>query len=315
MNEHRKKFEKNNLKIKKIKVLIIIFILILCLILAISVLARYVSNSLNDFFLESKEFYFYSDKLKSVGATYQIDNWSGVDDYNIIINMNSMKNNLKKSSYDIGYEISYTATENVICQLSKNEGIISSSTNLDSFNLIITPNAKFENGDSATINIVAKSKGNYEKELKASFKLIVGQEKVTYQIEDDENKQYLELNITNTQSYYLVREEFANYSVGDRLNITDYLNLSEENKAKCYSAEITLSFNPSEVILDTTDKNYLNAKNVEYINFNGYNYINKIVLEVDAVSSENIRFYKVDKTKDYTYPIINEDSIVKVEIK
>ena len=30
---------------------------------------------------------------------------------------------------------------------------------------------------------------------------------------------------------------------------------------------------------------------------------------------ENVRFYKTDKSKDYTYPIVNEDSIIEVNIK
>ncbi len=315
MGKHRQKYEKQSLRIKSLRAILIIFLIVVCFVSIITVLARYISNSLNDFFLESKEFYFYSDKLTSNGANYQIDNWSGVEDYNIIINMNSMKNNLKKSSYDISYEVSYTASDNIICQISKTEGIISAQTNTDSFNLKITPNAIFENGDSVTVEITAKSTSEYEKELKATFKLIVGQENVTYQIDDEKNDTYLELSITNTQSYYLVREAFDGYAVGNRIDINDYLNLSEENKNKCYSAEITLTFDPEEVVIDTTDKNYLNAKNIGYTALNGYTYINKIVLEVDALSSENVRFYKTDKTKDYTYPIINSESIINVSIR
>ena len=315
MGKHRKKFEERNLTIKRLKAISIIFLIILCLVSIITVLARYVSNSLNNAFLESKEFYFYSDKLTLDGAKYQIDNWSGVEDYNITINMTSMKNNLKKASYDIGYDISYKASDNVICQLSKTEGIISANTNSDYFNLKITPNGKFSNGDNITVEIVAKSTTEYKKELKATFKLVVGQENVTYQIEDEENSPYFELNITNTQSYYLVNEAFDNYSVGDRININDYLNLSDVNKNKCYSAEITLSFDPNKVVIDTTDPNYLKAKSVNYTTINGYRYVNKIVIQVDALSSENVRFYKKDKTQDYTYPIVNSNSIITVNIK
>ena len=64
-----------------------------------------------------------------------------------------------------------------------------------------------------------------------------------------------------------------------------------------------------------TDKNYLNAFNISSTNVNGYTYINTITLKVDALSSENVRFYKTDKSKDYTYPIVNEDSIIEVNIK
>lgn len=314
MGKLKQKYEKQKIGLKNLKIIFIIFIIIAILISIISVLAQYVKNNISNFFFESKEFYFYSDKLTIDGAIYQIDNWSGVDDYNITINMNSMKNNLKKTNYDIGYKVTYSASEKVICQLSKTEGIISSLTNTDSFNLNITPNAIFKNGDSVTVEIIAISTGEYEKELKATFKLVVGQENVTYEIEDKINSPYLELNITNTQSYYLVRESFGGHNIGERISINDYLELSEEDKNKCYSAEITITFDPNEILIDSTDKNYLRAKNLGYINLNGFNYVNKIIIEIEALSSENIRFYKKDKTKDYTYPIININPIVNVDI-
>ena len=306
MEKHRRKYEKQNLRRKNFKIFFIVFVILVCLLSILTVLARYVTNSIKDYFLESREFYFYSDKLTSDGAYYQIDNWSGVEDYSIIINMNSMANNLKRADYDIGYTVTYQTSNNVICQISKTEGIISSQTNTDSFNLKITPNTRFEDGDSATIEIVATSTTDYEKELRATFRLVVGQEKVTYQIEDERNNPYLELNITNTQSYYWVREAFDNYTIGDRINIQDYLNLSDTNKEKCYSAKLTLTFEPQEIVIDSTDKNYLNAKNIEYTTVSGYEYVKEIEIEIEAMSSENIRFYKKDKTKDYTYPIINE---------
>ena len=314
MVKHKQKYIKQNRKIISIKAIIIIFAIIAILSVIITVFARYVSNSLNNFFLESREFYFYSDKLTSDGAEYQINNWSGVEDYNITINLNSIKNNLKKTNYDIGYKVSYTATDNVICQLSKNEGIISAQNNSDYFNLSITPNTRLENGDTVTINIVAESTAEYKKELSATFTLVVGQENVTYQIEDETDNTYLELNITNTQSYYLVREEFDNYNIGDRIDISEYINLSDENKNKCYSAEVTLLFDPNEIVIDNTDKNYLNATEEDYITLDGYTFLDTITVEVDALSSKNIRFYKKDKTKDYTYPVINEDSVITVNI-
>ena len=314
MVKHKQKYIKQNRKIISIKAIIIIFAIIAILSVIITVFARYVSNSLNNFFLESREFYFYSDKLTSDGAEYQINNWSGVEDYNITINLNSIKNNLKKTNYDIGYKVSYTATDNVICQLSKNEGIISAQNNSDYFNLSITPNTRLENGDTVTINIVAESTAEYKKELSATFTLVVGQENVTYQIEDETDNTYLELNITNTQSYYLVREEFDNYNIGDRRDISEYINLSDENKNKCYSAEVTLLFDPNEIVIDNTDKNYLNATEEDYITLDGYTFLDTITVEVDALSSKNIRFYKKDKTKDYTYPVINEDSVITVNI-
>ena len=297
----KKKKGQKKLKNSKKILLIVIILLIIIGISIMVVFGRYITSTINDFYLRSKEFYFYSDKLKTEDANYQLENWSGVDDYTITVNMNSMENNLKGSTYDIPYKISYTCSDNINCQLSKEDGIIYSSSNTDYFNLILKPNNQLNNGDEVWVEIEAQSVGQYKKTLKGRFTLIVGKEDLTYKIEDELNSPYLELSLTNALSYYIVREGFDSYQVGDRINIDTYLSLSEENKKKCYSAIATLKFDPNDVVLDMTDINYSNATDVKYTDINGYNYVNEITVELLAVSSINIRFYKNDKTKDYTY--------------
>ena len=93
------------------------------------------------------------------------------------------------------------------------------------------------------------------------------------------------------------------------------MNLSNENKEKCYSALITLEFDPKEILLDMTNTNYLNAINTTTTNIDGSNYINSMTFKVEPISSAVVRFYKVDVNKDYTYPIINSKSIIKVTTK
>lgn len=301
-------------KIRKQQVIIFIFI-ILCFITLTVTFGRYVSNTINNFFLRSKEFYFYSDKLKDNTAVYQIDNWTGVDPYTIIINMNSMENNLKKTNYDISYDISYTCTSNATCQLSKQNGIILASTNMDSFNLVITPNTGLNIGDEVTVTITAISTSPYKKTLSADFTLIVGREQLSYEIVDSAGSEYLELDLTNTLSYYNVETAFGSYNQGDRIDVDTYLTLSDQDKGKCYSAMVTLEFDPNKILLDMTNKNYENAINVTTTNINGNNYINGITFKVEPISSAVVRFYKIDINKDYTYPIINQTSIVNVTSK
>ncbi len=300
---------KNNLK--KTQILLIMAILI-CIISFIVIFGRYLTNNVNDFFVRSKEFYFYSDKLEEDTAVFQVDNWSGVDDYVITVNMNSRKNNLKAASYDIGYTISYTCSDNAICQLSKTEGIIYSNNNSDYFNLTITPNRQLETGDKVVVEIEAKSTAKYQKTLKGKFTLVVGKEKLSYQITDKPQNPYMELSLTNTLSYYIVNEAFGNYSVNDKIDIDTYLALTEENKAKCSSAIVTISFNPEQVLLDITNESYSKAKNIETTTVNGKTYINKFTILIDAISSTDLRFYKVDVSKDYTYPNGNEPSVLSI---
>lgn len=269
-------------------------------------------NNIKDSFSRTKEFYFYSDKLGENFPTYQIENWSGVDDYTITINMNSNKNSLLSASYDIEYNISYIASDNIICSLSKTEGIIYADNNTDYFNLTITPNTILETGDKVYVEIVASTEKPYKTTIKGGFTLIVGQEQLTYAIDDSVNRPYLEVNITNTLSYYTVKESFELYSEGEKITREQYVVLSDENKQKCYSAMVELTFSPNYVLLDTTSNAYTNAISIATTQINSKTYINSVIFNVDAISSKSVRFYKVDETQDYSYPN-NNQPIVQVK--
>ena len=284
----------------KIKQLIILFILILNVSFFVSILGRYAIKSINNFFAKSKEFYFYSDKLDVSNPAYQIENWSGVDDYTIIVNMNSYENNLLSTSYDIEYEISYFASDNIICQLSKERGTIYANQKTDYFILTITPNTVLETGDSVYVEITAKATVPYEKTIKGRFTLIVGQEQLTYEVEDVANRPYLEVNITNTLSYYIVQEAFGTYSVGNKITRDIYLELTDNNKEKCYSSIVTIDFDTDYLLMDMTNEAYINKISSATTTKNGYTYINSITFKIDALSSKKIRFYKVDETQNYT---------------
>ena len=297
------------------KQIIIILVILLCSLSFVIVFGRYVTNSVNNFFLRSKEFYFYSDKLSEKRDVFQVDNWSGVDDYTIIVNMNSRKNNIQVATYDIAYDISYTCSNNAICQLSKTSGIISKEDNTDSFNLTITPNTQLKTGDKVTVEIEATSKTSYTKTIKGKFTLVVGKENLTYQITDKPNNPYMDLRITNTLSYYIVDEAFGGYAEKDKIDIDTYLELSDQDKAKCYSNVVTMAFDPNEILIDITNENYQKATNVTTTVINQKSYINSITLPIDAISSADIRFYKKDTSKDYTYPNINNSSVVEVTTK
>lgn len=292
--------KKKSTKKKKDKRIFLMIMLVIFIFIT-TVFGRYITSSIHDFFLRSKEFYFYSDKLKEEGANYQIENWSGVDRYEIVINMNSRNNNLNVTSYDIDYDISYTYSDNIICDISKTSGTIYASTNSDSFNIMLTPNTQLNTGDTVWVEITATSKGPYKKTLTGKFTLVVGKENVSYTIEDIENRQYLELKITNTLSYYTVEQSFDSHKAGDRLTIDEYLSLSEENKRKCYSARVNINFNPENVLIDITNGTYKDGTNVQTTQIDGFTYVDSFSLSIDAITSVNIRFYKTDVTKDYTY--------------
>ncbi len=301
-----------NIKYKRNQI-IIVTLIALSLLSFIIIFGRYLTNNVSNFFVRSKEFYFFSDKLSEDNSIYQVDNWSGVDDYTITINMNSRLNNIESATYDIGYDISYTCSDNAICQLSKTQGIINADTNSDFFNLTITPNTQLKDGDKVVVDVVVNSTAPYKKTLKGRFTFVVGKEELTYQITDNSQDPYMLLSITNTLTYYTVKEAFDSFHVGDRIDIDTYLSLLEDKKSKCYSAEVKIEFNPREVLFDVTNSVYSDATNITTTNIDGKTYINGFTIKIDAISSREIRFYKVDVNQNYTYPNgSNDKSIITV---
>ena len=229
--------------------------------------------------------------------------------------MNSRKNNLKAVDYDIGYDISYKCSDNAICQLSKTEGIVYANTNADFFNLTITPNRQLETGDKVVVEIEVNSTAKYQKKLKGKFTLVVGKEKISYQITDSKQNPYMELRITNTLSYYMVNEAFGQYNVGEKIDSDTYLALSDSEKKKCYSALVTIRFDPKDVLFDITNEVYKDAINVETTVVDGNTYIKGLTISIEASSSVDLRFYKVNVANDYTYPKGNSSSILKITSK
>lgn len=273
-------------------------------------LGRYIYNDIRDFYLASKSFYFNSDKLTPLRGIYQIDNWSGVDTYTLTINLNNIKNNLVHAESDIEYEINYTCSNNANCSVSKTQGILYSEKQTDYFSATISPNTTLTNKDEVWIEIVAKSTYPYKKTLSARFILKVGIPGISYSIYDEAKRPYFDLSVTNTTDYYLVKEAFGIYSINQRIDYNTYMSLSDNDKAKCALPLITLTFDPQVVILDMTNTAYLNAETYTTIQINNHSYVNSISFRIALESSETVRFYKANANADYTYPIVNETSIV-----
>ena len=296
-------------KNKKIIVPIVISVSLTFLLIGVTY-GRYIYNAINERYLLTKKFYFNSDKLDINRPIYQIENWSAVSEYSILIDLNSYLNNYETCPYDIAYELTYVCSSNVTCQLSKSSGTVLSSTNHDSFQAVITPNGTLSEGDSAFLEVKAKSTSPYKKEISARFILNVGYSGLSYAIDDEVGSPYLNFNITNTLDYYLVDEAFDTYQVGDKINVDTYLTLTDDQKNKCTSALITLTFDPTIVALDMTSPAYLKKINETLTTINNYQYVNSITFKIDAISSEVVKFYKVDTSQNYTYPITNPTSII-----
>ena len=264
------------------------------------------------YYLASHSFYFNSDKLDVGVKNEELDNYSGVDPYTVTINMNSYKNNFVASSSDIDYDITYECSSNATCEISKTSGVIYAASHTDSFYVTITPNGNLSDGDTIWVEVETTSKSPYKKTLKGRFTLRVGKMGLGYEITDVKNRAYFDVNFTNTYDFYTVNEAFSNYSVGDRIDITTYLGLSDTEKDKCSSAVIEIKFDPSIAVLDMTNEAYINNTSSTTRTIGGYKYIDSFIFKVEALSSKSVRFYKSNVSNNYTYPFNNNESIVEV---
>lgn len=299
------------------KISICILIVAILILLFGTTFARYIYNIVHNHILESNEFYFNSSVLAMNGKQYKINNWDGVNNYILTIDVNNKKNTLKSTKSDITYNAEVTCPDTVTCTLSKTSGVIYKQSGTDSYRITVTPKEEFHEGDEIEVTTKAKSTSPYEKELSATYIIGIETSKFSYNIEDNVGDKYFTLNLTNTSTYYEVETAFSSYAVGDRLTPEEYSALTEDEKEKCFSAKVTVSFKPKKIFLDMTNKNYLhrtpNSENTEKVN--GYPHINKFSFKMDASSSEKIMFYKQDPKQNYTYPIVNEDSIITVRVK
>lgn len=272
---------------------------------------RYIYRGIRNYYLSTKNFYFNSDKLTEDMSYYQLDNWSGVEPVTITINMDSKKNNIVASTDNIEYSIDFTCSSNVTCVSSKNSGLIMNGNNTDSFTITMTPNVTLHGGDSVWLEVETSATEPYTKSLSGKFTINVGDIGLSYEIVDSIGSPYLDFNITNTLDYYKVLESFGSYSAGDRIEINEYLALSEENRKHCTATLITLTFDPNLFRLDMTNEAYLQAKSTTTrLLSDGYDYLNSVTFGTDALSSTSIRFYKLNTNSNYTYPFVTDTPVI-----
>lgn len=300
---------------KKISmVIILVSILTICFG---TTFARYIYNTINNYILESKGFYFNSSVLSITNKNYKINNWDGVNDYVLTIDVNSKKNSLEATTSDIEYEVEVECPSKVTCTASKTTGTIYQTTKTDSYQIIVESKENFYEGDEVKVTTKARSTSPYVKTLSATYTIGVEKSKFSYSITDSINAKYMTLNLTNAVTYYEVKEAFDTHKVGDQISVEVYNLLSPENKKKCFSAKVTVTFDPKEVYLDMTASAYHNklAGTEQTQTINNHSYVSSFTFEIPASSSEKILFYKENISKDYTYPMINPTSIIDVTVE
>jgi len=271
---------KRRIKVKKMNPIALVIILLIVVFLTPSFvsMARYVYNVIHEHYLASKDFYFSSDKLNINKTSYEIsDTWNGAQTCPIPVNMSSKKNDLAYTGADIRYTITVDAcSPNVTATPSKATGTIEgtdehtgSGVNKDYFIINVTPvGTALSEGEKAWVDVTVKSTEPYEQTLQGRLIVEVSSSDISYEIIDAVNQPYLTVNITNSQNT---------------------------------GANVTLSYSPSVVLLDMTNRYYINNTGKTTQVIDNYTFLNSITSYVDLLSTTSVKFYKVDATQNYSY--------------
>ena len=261
--------------------------LIICIILLISIMivptfSRYVYNNVRDLYLKSQNFSFSSNLLTAMGKSYKYANWSGIDDYELKLQLYSYENELSLFEYE-GSGLAY----NISCEVenstkatahigtpsgnSTETGYIPNSTNVKDITIYLKPTENLVVGDTVKVVVTASTTEPYQKTISATFNIKVTGQGITYSINDDTASIYADLKLVNTKS--------------------------ETNT-------ITLSWNPAKVLIDVTHEYYENRDQTKdtYANVGGVQYINSITFDMEPEEVKSMSFYKKDINEDYTYP-------------
>ena len=302
--------KKKKLSYKKIIVLVLIILLVT---IGSPTLAKFVKEEFHSYYLNSKHFYFTSNRLKKNNPTYLVNNWSGVGAFNISFDLLSVKNSLVYTDYDIPYTVTYNCPQDVTCSLDKSSGTIyrTSNTHSDTVTLSVTPSRSYGEGERLQIGLTASSTSPYVETIRATFEYVVGKQGITYEIEDEANRPYMVFKITNAINYCKVITAFGNYQVNQLLDNTIYRQLSDADKVKCIGENVVLNFNPNVIILDTT-ANIVNTATLGNTTIGGISYVSMLDFYIEPVSTMAIKFYKKNVANNYTYPSGNNSSIITV---
>jgi len=270
------KKDRRSINNKYLKKQIILVAIIIIYILSLSFISgRYVIKRINTYLASSKEFYFYSDKLKEKdeNGDYVVI-WSGTEECIIPINLYTKMNSLKQSEYKIAYKVLLDeVSEGIECRLQngKTVGIVDPQEgNTDVVTLLINANKEVQIGDIFKVKVsiettdVTTEEGevieSYTKTLGRTFEIkVVDSNQIKCKIEDKSGRAYLNF--------------IANAST---------------------SNSITLNFNDDELILDNTN-NVLKKDNI-FFDEDSDGYIDKIIISADAT----IKFFKKQGRDFYT---------------
>lgn len=291
---------------KKNKILIVILLFFMLSLTISLTLGKYVYNSVWNYYLTSRNFYFESDLLSIDSRNNSFLKWNGE---NISFTLKNSSNDKLVSDYDISYQISCSVlgdeSDYIECILndtdkSKTTGTLTSVSScladneedkklkkteceLKGYEWVNEPikkdnyfNLKLKDDtkeiDEVSVKIVAESISPYHKTLLGVFNLNkVEKLELEHSIEYENSNDYSQISI---------------------------INKTEEKK--CFS----ITFDSNDYLIDI-DNNSIKEKELDELEK-----VNKITIEVNKNSSSKYDFYKITSEKEHS---INDFYIIEKE--
>lgn len=279
-------------KLNKFKVGIVI-IIIIAVVFSLSVFGRYLYNTAREAYFTARQFYFSSNiLLAGTGAHYTYTNWDGEAAFPIEFELYSYLNEISKLDYDLEYTVTCTTndtdkvrcTVNSIAESATNTatGTIFATTNTSKAIVYVTPITDIEEDESVTVIITASTTEPYQKTISGEFIIVAENQGTTsYSIKDVTNRDYAIFEITNISNAPI---------------------------------QYTIEFDPRELRIDMNDEIYVNRKQEVTTTIGGKSYVKKIVFDLSAETTRRVKFYKVDKSQNYTYPGVDDVSAIQVSL-
>ena len=276
---------------------LIIGVVLLTIVLLITnglTLAKYISNSVWNYYLNSQGFYLSSDKLGD--NVKNVNNvWDGTS---IHFNLTNSINEAAITDYDIRYKVTCTLSDGTDCKINGTDSNTYYGT-LSSYNTCI--NNKNDGVDTTDFDKATCESKGYNWVIQKSTADIyfdIATDNVTADIEVVSIEPYektltgtfiLKKDKTLVEKTDMTYQSFNNY---DRLTIT---NSSDDKKC------VKINWDANKLRID---KDNITNYNME----NGY--INEIILEIPSKDNLSYIFYKVDKSATYD---VNEFSLLEIE--
>ena len=275
---------------------LIIGVVLLTVVLLITnglTLAKYISNSVWNYYLNSQGFYLSSDKLGN--DVQNVNNiWDGTS---IHFNLTNSVNDAAITDYDIKYKVTCTLSDGTDCKINGTDSNTYYGT-LSSYNTCVNNKDDVVTTDFDKATCELKGYDWVIQKSNADIYFDVTSDNVTANIEVVSTEPYekvltgtfiLKKDKTLIEKTDMTYQSFANY---DRLTIT---NSSDDKKC------VKINWDSNKLRIDKDDITNYNMEN---------GYINEIILEIPSKDNLSYIFYKVDKSITYD---VNEFSLLEIE--